>query len=258
LSSPKNDVFFSIVMPAHNEEANVGRACEAIVRRFAVERIVDYEIVVVNDHSSDRTADVLKDLEGRYPRRVRHVDNSQSGGFGFAVRKGLECFKGESVCIVMADLSDSPDDIVLYYRKLKEGNDCVFGSRFMKGSVVINYPGHKLAINRMANLFIRVLFGLKYNDVTNAFKAYRREVIDGVQPLLSNHFNLTVELPLKAIVRGFRYEVVPVSWTNRTVGQSNLLIKEMGSRYMFIVLYCWLEKTLSRHDYYRTTNGNCV
>jgi dolichol-phosphate mannosyltransferase len=111
----------------------------------------------------------------------------------------------------------------------------------------------------LANTFIRILFGLRYNDVTNAFKLYRKEVIQGLKPLLSHHFNLTVELPLKAIVRGYSYTVVPNSWTNRKQGESKLKIKEMGSRYIFIILYCFIEKWLSRGDYHRdarTSSGD--
>jgi dolichol-phosphate mannosyltransferase len=151
----------------------------------------------------------------------------------------------------MADGSDSPDDIVKYYEKLLEGYDCVFGSRFIKGSKVIDYPYHKLVLNRLANWFIKILFRLKFNDVTNAFKAYRRHAIQGVRPIISYQFNLTVELPLKAIVRGYSYTVVPISWKNRMTGISKLKIKEMGSRYLFIVLYILLEKYFSRGDYLR-------
>jgi dolichol-phosphate mannosyltransferase len=107
-------------------------------------------------------------------------------------------------------------------------------------------------MNRLANWFIRVLFRHRYNDTTNAFKAYKREVIETISPLLSNHFNLTVEMPLKAIVRGHSYRVIPISWRNRTSGMPKLALREMGSRYTFIVLYVWLEHTLSRGDYRRS------
>jgi dolichol-phosphate mannosyltransferase len=158
----------------------------------------------------------------------------------------------------MADNSDSPDNMVDYYYKLQEGYDCVFGSRFIKGGKVIDYPSHKLFINRLANLFIQVLFGLKFNDTTNAFKIYRKEVIEGISPLLSHHFNLTVEMPLKAIVRGYSYTTIPITWRNRTTGVSKLKLKEMGSRYLFIVLSIWLEKHLSRGDYKRKQKKNQV
>ena len=242
--------FFSIVIPAHNEEGGIAATCEAIAARFAREGIADYEICVVNDNSRDRTEEILKDLAARIPF-VRYVNNVPPNGFGFAVRKGLEAFSGQCVCVVMGDLSDSPDDILAYYREMKAGAECVFGSRFIKGSRVIDYPPHKLWLNRLANRFIQMLFHLDYNDVTNAFKCYRRDVIEGIQPLLSAHFNLTVEMPLKAIVRGYTYKTLPISWTNRQSGESKLKIKEMGSRYLFIVLYAWLEHKLSRGDYRR-------
>jgi dolichol-phosphate mannosyltransferase len=168
-----------------------------------------------------------------------------------AIRYGLGRITGDAVAIVMADGSDSPEDLLKYYTKLLQGYDCVFGSRFIKGGCVVDYPRHKLLLNRMANAFIRVLFGLNFNDITNAFKCYRREVITGMQPLISPHFNLTVEMPLKALVRGYSYAVVPITWTNRAAGVSKLKIKEMGSRYLFIVLYLWLEKHLARGDYHR-------
>jgi dolichol-phosphate mannosyltransferase len=125
------------------------------------------------------------------------------------------------------------------------------GSRFVKGGGVIDYPIHKLMVNRLANLFLRVLFRAPLNDFTNAFKGYRRRALDGCRPFLSPHFNLTVELPLKTIVRGYSWTVVPITWRNRRSGISKLKIREMGSRYLFIALYCWLEKYFSRGDYKR-------
>jgi dolichol-phosphate mannosyltransferase len=155
------------------------------------------------------------------------------------------------VVIVMADGSDDPRDGVLYYRVLEAGYDCAFGSRFMPGAVVRGYPPVKRAINRLVNTGMRVVFRHGYNDTTNAFKAYRREVIDQLQPLISPHFNLTVEMPLKAVTRGFSYAIVPTSWTNRAAGESKLQLQEMGSRYLFIVLYVFLEAHLTRGDYRR-------
>ena len=243
-------IALSIIIPAHNEEGNIERTCRVIVEAMSREDIRDYEILVVDDHSTDGTKDTLEKL-GSECASISHVSNDLPPGFGFAVRKGLSLFSGDAACVVMADLSDSPDDIVTYYRKLQEGWECVFGSRFLPTSQIHDYPWLKLVLNRLANWFIKMIFHLDYNDTTNAFKCYRREVIDGVQPILSNHFNLTVELPLKAIARGYRYTIVPISWTNRTEGVSKLKIKEMGSRYLFIVLYVFLEKLLSKGDYHR-------
>src|SRR5436853_2599324 len=152
----------------------------------------------------------------------------------------------------MADGSDRPEDLVQFFEALEKNQvDCVFGSRFVRGAKVVGYPFFKLTLNRCANLFIQIVYGLRYNDVTNAFKLYRRHVIDGLKPFLSHHFNLTVELPLEAIIRGYSYTVVPNTWTTRDEGVSKFRVKEMGSRYLFIVLYCKLEQWLSRGDYHR-------
>lgn len=240
---------FSVVIPAYNEEGCIAKTIELLSQTLETEQI-PYEILVVNDNSRDRTEAILQEI-CTYNQRVRYLNNYYPNGFGFAVRCGVENFTGDAVAIMMADNSDSPDDLVQYYYKLQQGYECVFGSRFIKGGKVIDYPVHKLLINRWANLFVKVLFGMKFNDTTNAFKAYRREVIQGISPLISHHFNLTVEMPLKAIVRGYSYTTIPISWRNRQTGVSKLKIKEMGSRYLFITLYLFLEKMLSRGDYVR-------
>lgn len=239
----------SVVIPAYNEEGSIVQTVQSICQLLEEHNIV-YEILVVNDNSRDRTEEILQQLNAENSR-VRYINNYYPNGFGFAVRCGLENFQGDAVAVVMADNSDDPKNLVDYYYKLQQGYDCVFGSRFIKGGRVIDYPQHKLIINRLANLFIQILFGLKFNDTTNAFKIYRREVIEGVAPLLSHHFNLTVEIPLKALVRGYSYATIPITWRNRKTGISKLKIKEMGSRYLFIVLYIFLEKWLSRGDYVR-------
>jgi dolichol-phosphate mannosyltransferase len=242
----------SVVIPAQNEEGCIGETLRAVSAKLEAEAI-PYEIIVVDDGSRDRTTAVVRQMAVQNSH-ILLESNPGPHGFGFAVRRGLRRAGGDAIAIMMADLSDSPEDLVKCYRKLEEGYDCVFGSRFIRGSRVIGYPPHKLLLNRLANLFIRIIFGLRFNDTTNAFKLYRRYVIDGMAPLISPHFNLTVEMPLKAIVRGYNYAVVPITWRNRSTGASKLKIKEMGSRYLFIVLYLWLEKHLSRGDYHRRSH----
>jgi len=239
----------SVVIPAHNEEDSIAETVSELARALAEEG-VDYELVVVDDGSGDRTAAVVAELAAK-DERVRCVPSPYRNGYGFAVRAGLAQYAGDAVAIVMADGSDSPEDLISYYRLLEAGYDCAFGSRFMPGGSTHDYPLLKLVINRVVNYGIRLAFGHGYNDTTNAFKAYRREVIDNIQPLISQHFNLTVEMPLKAIVRGHSYAITPISWTNRAKGVSKLSLKEMGSRYLFIVLYVFFEHHLSRGDYRR-------
>lgn len=239
----------SVVIPARNEEDCIEQTvAELADTLFRAE--IPYEIIVVDDGSTDTTPDRIRSLS-MVNGNIRLVQNYGRHGFGMAVRKGLEVFTGDCVAVFMADASDSPTDLVQYYRVLEQGYDCAFGSRFIRGGKVIDYPPQKLILNRLANSFIKRLFRCPYNDITNAFKCYRREVIEHLQPLISPHFNLTVEMPLKAVVRGFSFRVIPITWTNRQSGVSKMKIKEMGSRYLFIVLYLWLEKYLSRGDYRR-------
>ena len=240
----------SVVIPAHDEADSITGTVEGVASTLDAEGL-DFEVLVVDDASSDGTGAMVARLADSDPR-VRYVPSHHPRGFGFTVRSGFDVFEGDAVAIVMADGSDDPTDLVRYFGLLREGYDCAFGSRFVQGSRVRDYPRFKLALNRIANTGIRLLFRHGYDDTTNAFKAYRREVIESVQPLLSNHFNLTVEVPLKAMVRGHSYAVTPISWTNRAAGRSKLSLQEMGSRYVFIVLYVFLEHHLSRGDYHLT------
>ena len=236
----------TVVIPARDEEGCICSTVEHLHLELRLHN-VPHEIIVVDDGSTDRTWELLTELKARCPELVPVKNNGQHG-FGRAIICGLDHMQGDAVVIMMADESDDNRDVVRYWEKLNDGNDCVFGSRFMKGGGVIDYPRFKLMLNRLANFFIRMLFKIKLNDTTNAFKAYRRTVIDGCRPLISPHFNLTVELPLKAIVRGYSWTVIPITWRNRRTGVAKLKIKEMGSRYLFICLYIWLEKYFSRGD----------
>ena len=247
LSPQKELELLSIVIPARDEEGCVASTVEHLHIELRL-REVPHEIVVVDDGSTDRTWEILQELRNRIPT-LAPTQNPGPNGFGRAVACGLGASKGDAVVIMMADESDDCRDVVRYWQKLNEGYDCVFCSRFIKGGGVIDYPKIKLFLNRLANYFLKVLFRIKLNDTTNAFKAYRREVIDGCQPLIAPHFNITVEVPLKAIVRGFTWTTIPITWRNRRTGTAKLKIKEMGSRYLFICLYVWLEKYFSRGDY---------
>jgi dolichol-phosphate mannosyltransferase len=243
----------SVVIPARDEAACIASTLEHLALELRLHG-VPHELVVVDDGSTDGTWEVLEGLRERLPE-LRPVRNEGPHGFGRAVARGIDAMSGDAAVVMMADESDDCRDVVRYWEALQEGWDCVFGSRFVRGGGVIDYPQPKLALNRLANWFLRVIFRIPFNDTTNAFKAYRKTVLDGCRPFVAPHFNLTIEMPLKAIVRGFSWTVVPITWRNRRVGESKLKVKEMGSRYLFICLYVWLEKHLSRGDYLKRPPG---
>ena len=240
----------TVVIPAMNEVGCIESTIQHLHLELNLNQI-DHEIIVVDDHSDDGTWEKVGEVADRIST-LRRIRNTEKPGFGRAVTAGLNAMQGDAVVIFMADESDDVRDVPRYWQVLCEGNDCAFGSRFIKGGGTIAYPWLKKRLNRMANTFIRLVFRIRFNDFTNAFKAYRREVIEGCRPILSPHFNLTVELPLKAIVRGYTWSVIPITWRNRRTGIAKLKIREMGSRYFFIVAYVWLEKYFSRGDYHRS------
>lgn len=237
----------SVVIPARDESGCIAATVEHLHLELRLHGI-PHEIVVVDDGSTDSTWTILESLRLRIPE-CKPVRNDGPHGFGYAVTFGFSQASGDALVVMMADESDDCRDVVRYWETLGQGWDAVFGSRFVRGGGVIDYPRHKLLLNRMANLFLGLLFNIDFYDFTNAFKAYRRKAIEGCRPFLSPHFNLTVELPLKTMVRGFSWTTLPITWRNRRSGESKLKIKEMGSRYLFIALYCWLEKYFSRGDY---------
>lgn len=237
----------SIVIPAQNEEGCIAATVEHLYVELRLQGI-EHEIIAVDDGSTDSTWCALQTACTRVPT-LHPVQNTGEHGFGRAVALGFDKIRGDAVVVMMADESDDCRDVVRYWEVLNQGWDAVFGSRFLRGGGVIAYPWFKLRLNRLGNTFLRLLFRVPLNDFTNAFKGYRRTVVEGCRPFLSPHFNLTVELPLKTIVRGYSWTTIPITWRNRRSGTSKLKIKEMGSRYLFITLYCWLEKYFSRGDY---------
>ncbi|MDD5565877.1 MAG: glycosyltransferase family 2 protein [Candidatus Omnitrophica bacterium] len=236
----------SVVIPVHNEEQCIEKVSLELLD-LLVKKNIPHELLLVNDNSTDRSPEIVQQLSNAHAT-IRGIDSSLPKGFGRAIRTGLDNFSGDAVVICMGDGSDSPQDVVTYYEKLAQGYDCVFGSRFIKGSRVAGYPFLKLLLNRAGNAFIQLLFMIRYNDVSNAFKGYRREVIAACKPFVSQYFNITVEIPLKAIVRGFRYTVVPISWYGRDSGVSKYRIKELSRKYFFSILFVWLERFLLKEE----------
>ena len=244
----RNDLeLLSVVIPARDEESCIASTVEHLHLELRLHN-VPHEIVVVDDGSSDRTWHILEQLKLRLPN-LAPTQNTGLHGFGRAIVWGLDRAHGDAVVIMMADESDDVRDVVRYWHMLNEGYDCVFGSRFVSGGGVVDYPRLKLFLNRIANKLLQLFFRLEHNDITNAFKAYRKTTIDGCRPLVAPDFNLTVELPLKAVVRGYTWKRLPITWRNRRTGRAKLKIKEMGSGYLLTCLHIWLEKYLGRGHY---------
>lgn len=244
--STRNSLLYSIILPAYNEEENIIPTVERLATALRAEKI-PFELVIVNDNSKDRTVEVVTAAMTQFPE-INLVHNQPPGGLGRAVRCGLKHFRGDVVAIVMADLSDSPDDVVACYRKIEEGYDCCFGSRFIKGSKVTAYPPVKLIVNRIGNFVIRSMFMSRHNDLSNAFKVYRRHVVESIKPLHAAHFNITIEMSLSALIRNYRIATIPISWSGRTWGQSNLRLRVMGRRYLCTLLMIWCERLLIKDD----------
>lgn len=236
----------SVCIPAFNEEQNIGPTMDAVHATLA-EAQIPFEFVIANDSSQDGTEAVVRERMAQ-GMPVRLVNRRPPGGFGRAIRACLEHFRGDYVVVVMADLSDDPKDIVRYYDKLEEGFDAVFGSRFVKGAVVKDYPRFKWFANRCGNKMIQLLFWTKHNDTTNAFKAYRADAIRSLMPLYASHFNLTIEISLGLLVRNFKVASIPINWYGRTWGSAKFRIKELGRRYCATLMKVWAERRFVHDD----------
>jgi len=215
----KNEISFTVLIPVHNEQGSIAAVINGLAKVFKRAGVSDYEILVVDDGSEDFTHSVLKRISERQST-VRNLRLKRRRGFGRAIQTGLRYFRGEAVALVMGDGSENPEDVLLYYEKIKMGAPCVFGSRFLPGSSIAGYPPLKFRLNRTGNWFIRKLFNTTHNDLTNGFKAYRRDVLNSLAPIRSCGFELSVELPLKVLRAGYEFEEVPVSWKGRTSGTS--------------------------------------
>ncbi len=235
----------SVVIPAYNEEAVIADTLRALIATLG-RQTFDWEILVVNDSSRDRTEAVLLGLEQAEPR-LRHVNNQGRHGYGHAVRCGLAHFRGDAVIVAMADGSDAPDDLVQYAEKLRNGYQCAFGMRFGPNSDVRGYPVVKRIANRIGNRLIAWAVGQDYTDFTNGFKGFHRRVVeDLMQPLVSGEFNLTIEMSLKAVLGGATYAVVANSWVQREAGESKFRLFSLSWLYLITIVYCLIDAKLKR------------
>jgi len=230
----------SIIIPVRNEESTIEKIVDQLENNL---QAYPHEIIFINDFSTDNTVEkVNKIIEKK--NQINIFQNTKKG-LGGAITTGINKSSGEAICIMMSDLSDSIDDFKKYYSILKDEDiDAVFGSRFINGSKITDYPKKKLVLNRIFNLITKLLFLSDYNDFTNAFKIYKKDSLLKTYPLVSESFNIFLELPLKVISRKMKYKIIPISWSNRKVGISKFDIKELRAKYLFTLFYCFLEKLL--------------
>ena len=230
----------SIIIPVKNEEFLIKKIVNEIQSKL---KNLPYEIIFINDFSTDNTTKVTEELIKTKPQI--NIYNNKRKGLGGAITLGIDKANGEVVCIMMSDLSDNIEDLEKYYSIIKdEGIDAVFGSRFIRGSKLIDYPKRKLILNRIFNIITKLLFLSDYNDFTNAFKIYKKNALLKTFPLVSESFNIFLELPLKIISRKMKYKIIPISWTNRKEGVSKFDIRELRAKYLFTLIYCLFEKLL--------------
>ena len=232
----------SIIIPVKNEEEIILNTLSKLDNSWLFK--IDHEIIIINDHSTDATKKLIESYESKKINII--IKDNHKKGLGSAIITGIDNSSKKYIAIYMADMSDSLEDLNSYYEEIKKDNslEAVFGSRFIKLSKVTNYPKFKLFINRLANNIIKLIFLSKYNDFTNAFKIYKKSTLQKLQPLVSENFNIFLELPLKIDSRKLKYKIIPISWQGRSLGKSKFEIKEIGSKYIFTMLYCLLEKIL--------------
>ncbi len=230
----------SIIVPVRDESNTI----EDIFNYFNdnLEK-VDYEVLFINDFSNDDTLakinTIIKDK-----KNFRVIDNTKKG-LGGAINLGIKKSLGENIAIMMADQSDDINDLIKYNNLMSEENyDAILGSRFTKMSKVRDYPLQKLILNRIFNFFVSLIFLNRYNDYTNAFKIYKKTTLMEIMPLISESFNIFLEIPLKVISRNYNYKIISINWMGRKKGESKFKIKELGSKYLFTLIYCFIEKSL--------------
>ena len=229
----------SIIIPVRNESDNLEHIMDHYLKNL---RSLDYEVLIINDFSKDNTLEKARSLFKS--KNFKVLDNKKKG-LGGAINLGIKEATGSNITIMMADQSDDVNDLIKYNSLMKEGGyDAILGSRFLSGSNVTNYPIQKLILNRIFNHFVGLIFWNSYNDYTNAFKIYKKSTLEEISPLISESFNIFLEIPLKIISRKYKYKIIPINWTGRTKGVSKFKIKELRSKYLFTLIYCFIEKNL--------------
>lgn len=221
----------SIVIPAHNEEENIGE----VIKRIEEGLDIDYELVVVNDHSTDNTLAVLEKLSKQY-QNISVVENELKKGFANALKTGFLNSAQDAVLPVMADLCDELSTIKEMLELLNKGYDIVCGCRYTKGGARLGGSRIKGFFSGFVGRSLYYLLGIPTHDIANAFKMYRKTVLDAVD-ISSCGFEVSMEIPLKAYYLGFKITEVPTVWRERSKGKSSFRMFKLLPGYLR--LYLW-------------------
>lgn len=205
----------SIIIPIYNEPENIVTTLAALERAVPSEK----EILLVYDREDDTTLPVVRRLQAS-GQRFTLVRNRYGVGVGQALRTGFEAARGEAVVVVMADGCDDLPKINEMGKLIEQGYDVVCGSRYMRGGQQLGGPWLKKLLSRTAGVSLHYLSGIPTRDITNSFKAYRREALAAIPLTPQGGFAVSMELMVKAYARGLRLTEIPVTWRERVAGQS--------------------------------------
>jgi len=227
----------SVVVPAHNEEENIVEVISSIEDSLTG---IEHELVVVNDHSQDKTAELTAGLAARY-NNVRPVENRNACGFANALKTGFAAADGEAVIPVMADLCDDLSTIKKMLEKMDEGYDIVCGSRYIEGGTRLGGSKLKGFLSSLAGHSLYWLLGIPTHDIANAFKIYKRRVLDAIN-IEASGFEISMEIPLKAFYLGFKITELPTVWRERQKGKSSFKMFKLLPRYLNFYLRAILKR----------------
>jgi dolichyl-phosphate beta-glucosyltransferase len=202
----------SIVIPAYNESARIGKALDEVLR-CVHDRNWHAEILVVNDGSTDRTAEVVQGFVQLHPE-VRLLNNTKNRGKGFSVRRGVLHAVGEMVMFTDADLSAPMEEAERLFDALRQGADIAIGSRWLERKrQILKQPLYRQFFGRCFNAITRIVMGLPFADTQCGFKAFRRPVAQTIFQLQRiERWGFDPELLFIALKRGYKIQEVPVTW----------------------------------------------
>jgi glycosyltransferase involved in cell wall biosynthesis len=224
-------MMLSIIIPAHNEEENIADIIEKV--KSALD--FPFELVVVNDHSCDNTANIVEKLAEKY-KNIKLVENKFERGFANAIKTGFLNAGGDLILPLMADLCDDLATVPLMITKVRDGFDIVCGSRYVKGGARLGGSKIKAMLSRFGGVSLHYLLGIPTCDIPNAFKMYKKKVIDSVD-IQACGFEISMEIALKAFYAGFKISEVPTLWKERTKGKSSFKVFKLLPSY--VRLYVW-------------------